>query len=190
MPLITTRANASATGYGAFLAAAASTSFESIATVTVDSSSGASNIEFTSIPSTYKHLQIRGIVRGTGSISYQILRFNGDTGSNYADHGINANGSSVTTFYDVSNNTAGQQDVTATASIFTGIIIDILDYANTNKYKTLRTLSGYDTNGAGNLSFRSGLWMNSNAITSIKLEPNTNNYAQYSQLALYGIKGA
>ena len=164
-------------------------SYESIATVTVGSG-GASNVEFTSIPSTYSHLQIRAILAGTGSISYQILRFNGDTGSNYADHGINGDGSSVTTFSDVSNSTAGQQGAISTANIFTSFIIDILDYQNTNKYKTLRTLSGYDANGSGFLSFRSGLWMNTNAITSIKLQPNTNNFAQYSHFALFGIKGA
>jgi hypothetical protein len=29
------------------------------------------------------------------------------------------------------------------------LYLDILDYANTNKYKTVRSLSGLDTNGAG-----------------------------------------
>ena len=45
-------------------------SYESIATVTVGSG-GSSYIEFTSIPGTYTHLQIRGILRNTGSSSSQ-----------------------------------------------------------------------------------------------------------------------
>jgi hypothetical protein len=69
--------------------------------------------------------------------------------------------------------------------------MDILDYANTNKYKTVRTLSGYDLNNAtyGALRSYSGLWMNTNAITSIKFYADGVNLAQYSQFALYGIKG-
>jgi hypothetical protein len=152
---------------------------------------GASSISFTNIPTTgYAHLQIRATLRGTGDIGYQILRFNSDTGSNYAGHGINTNGSTVSTFADVNNDTAGQQNASGTADIFTAYVIDILDYQNTNKFKTVRTLSGFDTNGAGTLSFRSALWRSTSAITSMSFAPNTNNYAQYSQFALYGIKGA
>jgi hypothetical protein len=59
------------------------TDFESIATTTVGSTSVA-NIEFTSIASTYTHLQLRVFLFGvnataTGSINVQ---FNSDTGSN------------------------------------------------------------------------------------------------------------
>jgi hypothetical protein len=72
------------------------TSYESIATVTVGSG-GAANVEFTSIPATYTHLQVRGIGRSleanTG-VDVQYLRFNSDTGSNYAWHQLVGNGSS------------------------------------------------------------------------------------------------
>jgi hypothetical protein len=43
---------------------------------------------------------------------------------------------------------------------------------------------------AGEAFFMSSLWMSTSAITSIKLYPNTGNWAQYSHFALYGIKGA
>ena len=152
---------------------------------------GASSVSFTNIPTTgYSHLQIRATLRTTGDSGYQILRFNGDTGGNYSGHGINGNGSTVSAFADVNNDTAGQQNASGTADIFTAYVIDILDYQNTNKFKTVRTLSGFDTNGAGTVSFRSASWRNTNAITSLSFAPNTNNYAQYSQFALYGIKGA
>ena len=60
------------------------TSFDSIASATGTGSSG--TITFSSIPQTYKHLQIRGIGRldvVTGGVSTRI-RLNGDTTSNYA----------------------------------------------------------------------------------------------------------
>ena len=69
-------------------------------------------------------------------------------------------------------------------------VMDILDYNNTNKYKTFRILSGYDGNGTGGLQLNSGLWQSSSAITSIKIEPNTSTFQQYSTFSLYGIKRA
>ena len=59
--------------------APSTTSYESIATVTVGSG-GAANVEFTSIPADYTHLQIRGIGRDANSAyrdSIQI-RFNNE----------------------------------------------------------------------------------------------------------------
>jgi hypothetical protein len=70
-------------------------------------------------------------------------------------------------------------------------IIDILDYANTNKYKTTRTLSGGDNNGSGFVQFMSGNWRNTNAVTSIDIfQVDGDTIAEYSQFALYGIKGS
>jgi hypothetical protein len=159
-------------------------------------SGGAASIDFTSIPSTYTHLQIRGIARTTDITSGTqslFLQFNTDTGSNYARHYLNGSGSAAG-----AGGAASQTSVFAgttiragdTANTFAVNVIDILDYANTNKYKTTRSLSGVDTNGAGFVQFMSGLWQNTNAVTSIKLLPNNDNFAQYTQFALYGIKGA
>jgi hypothetical protein len=67
-------------------------------------------------------------------------------------------------------------------------IIDILDYANTNKYKTARSLRGYDANGSGNMSLISGLWMNTAAISNITLTARGGSVDQYTTFALYGIK--
>jgi len=199
MPLITTLANASARGYGGLRAAAApafDSDFESIATVTVGSG-GTTSVSFTSIASTWKHLQIRWIAReNTGSVSTPDenirIRFNSDTGSNYSIHRLNGNGSTV-----YADGYANQSDVVATgfsgngatASIYGGGVIDILDYGNTNIYKTIRSLSGVDQNGSGSVWFNSGNWRDTSAITSIELRESTNGFKQYSQFALYGIKG-
>jgi hypothetical protein len=178
--------------YGSMLAGKTAflpTDFESIATVTVGSG-GSSSIEFTSIPATYTHLQVRFITR-FGSVAVFKTTFNSDNGTNYAWHEIQGNGSSVTAnagssaafMYGAYSN-----GFSATADTFGAGVIDVLDYANANKYKTLRMLSGYDANGSGGLQLNSGLWQSTSAITSIKIAPNTSTFQQYSHFALYGIK--
>jgi hypothetical protein len=77
----------------------------------------------------------------------------------------------------------------STANIFGVGISDILDYANTNKHKTIRSISGHDQNGSGFVFLFSANWRNTNAITSIKLFPAAGSFAQNSTIALYGIKG-
>jgi len=56
------------------------------------------------------------------------------------------------------------------------------------KYNTVRNLGGYDSNGTGEILLTSGLWLNTTAISNIKILPSTTNFAQYSSFALYGIK--
>ncbi len=172
----------------------ATTSYESIATTTVGAG-GSSTITFSSIPSTYKHLQLRMIGRSsrTQNEGYAVVRFNSDTGSNYSYHSLEGNGSSV------SSGGSGSVSYPTLiyfpgalrgASIFGAGVLDVLDYTNTNKAKIIRVLDGYDSNGAGWMTSQSGGWYNTNAITSITItEFNGNNFVEYSQFALYGIKG-
>jgi hypothetical protein len=167
--------------------------------------SGASSVSFTNIPNTYTHLQIRGVSSGTRN-DYRIgeaeITFNSDTGSNYACHDIYADGSGTPTATGLSNRSniriapgtlGGNAGGTA---IFGSIIIDILDYKNTNKFKTLRSLSGVDLNGTyngigGRIGITSGLWQNTNAISSITITPTgAAPFVQHSQFALYGVKSA
>ena len=176
-------------------------SFESIATVSVGAG-GQSSIEFTSIPATYKHLQIRGIAQtnrttyGTDSL---YARFNGDSGTNYADHWIRGDGSvAAAGNYAPSSNLlyiSYGGSGTGVSGVYGVSIIDILDYASTNKYKTTKTRNGTDINGTiagygGFMFLSSGLWMSTSAISSITITPDGNNFNQHSSFALYGIKGA
>jgi hypothetical protein len=174
-------------------AAAAAGDYESIATVTVGSTS-VSSISFTTIGTDWAHLQVRAFFRMTQGNAIG-LRLNSDTGSNYSDHDLSADGSSVYTNAGTSTSYIQLLPVTgttATANIGNVMIIDLLDYDNTNKYKTVRVLSGHDTNGGGAVAFDSGSWRNTNAVTGIELFPVTagRQFAQYSHFALYGIKGA
>ena len=172
----------------------ASTSFESIATITVGSG-GAANVEFTSIPGTYTHLQLRAICRTERTIVGDTIyvTINSDTTkANYARHILYVDGSSATAVGTTSNSDIGTTPgSSANANVFSANVIDILDYANTNKYKTIRYLAGYDNNGSGQVRIGSTLWQSTSAITSIKIDNDSgNDINQYSHFALYGIKSA
>jgi hypothetical protein len=164
--------------------AASTNSYESIATATVGSG-GSAYVEFTSIPSTYKHLQVRMFGFSADST---IISLNGDTtNSNYYHHWLYGNGASAA---------AGATQTrylpivsSASTTIPTAAIIDFLDYANTNKNKTIRSLDGYDANGSGYVSLESELWMNTAAISTIRFTPGTGGWTNYTSIALYGIKG-
>ena len=172
------------------------TSFESIQTVTVGAG-GSASVEFTSIPATYTHLQIRGIARSleanTG-VDVPYVRFNSDSGSNYSYHQLDGNGTGASVVAGTSTTFMRGGFIALNsepADRFGAVIIDILDYANTNKYKTIRSLSGTEYNNTrGAVGLFSGSWRNTNAITAITLQASVANLAQYSQFALYGIKGA
>lgn len=162
-------------------------------------STSAANITFSSIPQTYKHLQIRGLVRSNraGAADDLYMTINSDTGNNYAWHSVHGDASavSVTAQTSVPNIHVMRNNLpssTTTANMFGAFVIDILDYANTSKYKTVRTLMGGDFNNTitGYVGLMSGLWQSTNAITSLTLQEETGaSLVQYSRIALYGIRG-
>ena len=165
------------------------TTYEPIQSVTATGSS--TIISFTSIPQTYKHLQLRilGANNDSGS-SYNYIQFNGDTGNNYAAHQLFGDGSSAqANGFTGINQIYIQRIPGSITNTFGGVVLDILDYALTTKNKTVRMLGGFDANGSGRISLSSGLWLNTNAVTSMTLGTGGTLWLQNSQVALYGIKG-
>jgi hypothetical protein len=184
-------------------AVAAVGDYESIATVTVGAG-GSSSIAFTSIVGTYKHLQIRGILQTNRSgyvVDLTKVQFNSDTGANYSSHNL-FGGYNTTPNVTANANTSSNHmqfnglNSSVSASVFTGVVMDILDYSNTNKYKTVRNLQGYDINGTagtgslgGTIALSSGSWRSTSAVTSISISMIDGTlFNQYSTLALYGVK--
>lgn len=167
---------------------------EPIATVLVGSG-GSSSIIFNDIPQTYKHLQIRAMSLdndtaggGTGNVRCSGF-FNGDENiSNYKNHFLNGNGASATA--GVESDAKWVHSSVRNSWTGPGVsITDILDYANTNKFKTTKALWGWDQNGSGDIRMVSGLWMSTDAVVSIKIVPESGTLKQYSRFSLYGIKG-
>jgi len=177
------------------------TSFESIATATGTGSSR--TITFSSIPSTYKHLQLRWIAKDTFGPgfagAYAIsLQFNSDASNIYSCHRM---------INDPTLSAYAQQNQSAIVNIY-GItltetylnnimgagIIDIHDYSSTTKNKTIKSFTGVNTNSTtvdqtGAASLASGSWRNTNAITSITISSAITAFTTTSQFALYGILG-
>lgn len=186
MPLLTTQ---SAKGYGFGKAAsAAANSYEAIGTAMGTGSSG--TITFSSIPQTYKHLQLRTFTntsRSSGASGSGRLQFNGDTtGSNYWTHYMYSFGLAVGADHNNENyGTFWYGD----SSTFVGSVIDILDYTNTSKRTTAKIHSGYDQNGAGAVGLISLFWNNTAAVNQIVLTADSYNWGSNSRFALYGIKG-
>ncbi len=174
-------------------AAAALNSYESIATALGTGSSG--TITFSTIPSTYKHLQIRYIGRNSATgatLATLRMRVNGYT-SNYPLHRLSGDGATAAAYASTAEvyiqDTMLMATNSAASSIYGAGVIDILDYADTNKYKTVRSLTGTDLNGSGQIIFGSGLYQQTTAISSVTLEANGVNWLTGSHFALYGIKG-
>jgi len=170
-------------------------SYDSIATVTVGAG-GASSVTFNSIPSTYQHLQIRYSARTTaaapGSEGDLVLVYGSPHAANGYSHMLYGNGSTVgalnTGATQYSQYASFTTSSTQTSNSFGAGVVDVLDYTNTNKLKTWRTLGGWDANGSGFVSLASGIHNDTSVITSIGLGVNSgNSFAQYSTFALYGV---
>jgi len=160
-------------------------SYESIATNTLSSSQ--SSITFSSLGS-FKHLQLRSMCFGSNNQENLYIRFNSDSGSNYARHYLLGDGSTASASATAPD-TGGVFSNTSTSTSPYVSVTDILDYADSNKFKTIRALSGRDTNGAGDVTLRSSLWRSTSAVTSITIFAGAGTLSSGSQFALYGIKG-
>ncbi len=185
-------------GWGAFNVP---NSFESIATVTVGSPQA--TISFTSIPSTFKHLQIRSIARSTNAVQFANFieaTFNSDTtsGNYYSVHRIIGRGDGLVIASDNTGVAFSRIAFAAgggtTANTFTPSIIDILDYSSTTKNKTIRAttgITGQSTSTNTEVDFISSLYFPTTitAINRIDFNISGTVFAQYSSFALYGIKG-
>lgn len=168
---------------------------EPIATTLVGSG-GVNSIVFNDIPQNYKHLQVRILSRDNRSgvsVNSVLTVLNGDNGNNYSHHGLYGTGSAAaatgtaSSAYGVLHQEASGS---AAANTFGAAIIDILDYTNTNKYTTMRGLTGYDDNSTGRVALWSSLWINTDAVVSINFTNVTGaTFQQYTRFSLYGIKG-
>lgn len=189
MPLLTTQ---SARGYGftSFIAAGPN-DYESIATFEVTSGTQPF-AEFTAIPTTYKHLQLRVYYKGTQVQNPYVQLGTGgtlDTATNYWWHhfwtsGVGANNSnnaqSNFMYYGYNANSAYPA----------ACIIDLIDYTNTDTFKVMKSLSGSDNVGSsGEVTMFTGHWRNKGVIERIRLTPGGGSWDTTSHFALYGIKG-
>jgi hypothetical protein len=152
---------------------------------------------FINIPQTYRHLQVRVFTRGTGAPAQDLsyLRFNGDFGTTYNSHWMNGNGASTATGFSNGNGFMYLGDNTTSnggtlANVYANQIIDIYDYANTTKFKTVKMIYGFDANGSGNTGLVSGTWRSTAAITQMSGFSAANSAAEFGSIVtVYGVTG-
>lgn len=159
----------------------------------------ATSISFNSIPADFRHLQIRSIARtnfsnASGLLQDIQLRMNSDTSNSYAAHRLATYGGGNQSASDggSSNHIRINEGVAAgdtPSFIYSGCIIDILDYALTTKHKTTRALTGTHNPNEAAIVFQSGAWFNTGAITSLTLASAFGSYVAGSRFSLYGIRG-
>jgi hypothetical protein len=163
--------------------------YELISTTILPSAQASVVFDVSSFASTYKHLQIRGVARSSSAAINLRMRVNGDTGSNYAWHYLEGNGSTVASSGTGSSAFIGLGVVATTANQFSPMVIDIVDsYAAKNK--TIRSFHGAQSGANSWVGLHSGLWNSTSPITSVSLIAGVSDtWTSGSRFSLYGIKG-
>jgi len=165
--------------------------YELIQTQILTSTQSSIVFNVSSFASTYKHLQLRNVLRSSigGPADFTRIRFNDDA-TGYSRHGLQGTGSSVVSFGLTDQ--IGTEDYpgsTAGANQFGATVIDILDCYSTTKNTTVRMLGGV----AGTINFiqlTSGLWIDTSAVSTITLASgNGAGYVAGSRFSIYGIRG-
>lgn len=155
------------------------------------------SVTFSSIPSSYETLQVRGSHRATGASGGQafFIKFNGSTSgySTYSGYGGNTSWNASYTqsqakihIYDATHGTYPDSREYAT------FVMDIIDYANTSKNSTIQCFLGdcllYGTDSR--VTMLAGLWDNTAAVNSITLWPSNGNLTRGSEYTVYGLKSS
>lgn len=153
-----------------------------LATVTLTST--ASSVTFSSIPQTYRDLIL--ILEGKNSAENDVrLQVNNDTGSNYSWLRMLGNGSTTNSTFTIPDTYAAlSRGARPTSTVPVLIYATIIDYAQTNKHKSVLSRANHAVNGTEALSSR---WANTSALTSIKIEVFGGQWASGSTFSLYGI---
>ncbi len=182
-------------------ASAAAGSFDLLETQVLGS--GQASVTFSSLStySTYQHLQLRITTRTNRSGADSdpvVMRFNSDSGANYATHGLIGYNFGATTAVSSNNGTSTNHLFlteampvnSSTANSFGAMVVDILDPYETTKNKTVRTLAGMK-DAWSSVEIRSGVWLNTAALTSLTILPLLGSQlVANSRFSLYGLKAA
>lgn len=179
------------------LAASGSAGAKTLITETVTSGSQAT-VTFSSIPNTYRDLEV--VVRGRGNVSATSvivrIQFNGDTGANYDFAKFDANGGA-------SGGGSGGQSVAQTSADFgyltgntgpsnaaSSTTLVIYDYKGTTFTKNGRSNGNLTTaNSINNQYVTNGFiaWRSTSAITQIDVSLSSSTFVDGSVVSLYGV---
>lgn len=167
---------------------------EAIATTYLEAD--AASVTFSSLGS-YEHLQIRFSLRTVRASDFETvgIRFNSDTGNNYATNRFYGTGTSEAGGPEITTSrayAAGQMP-TATMhprTVYGTGIVDILDYRDANKNTTVQFISAeVGTSDDSYLTTGAGLWDATAAVTSVVLYPANGSagFLRGSEFTVYGL---
>lgn len=166
--------------------------FTLLASSTVGSG-GTNFIDFTSISSSYTDLLLKLSCRvsETGAVQDVGIRFNSDTGSNYAYRELVGTGASVSSGSGsgTNHNTIGNPS-DSTASTFSNVEIYIPNYAGSSqKASSIDAVVENNTaTTAVQMRLHAWKWSGTAAISTIRVyDPAGGNLLEYSSAYLYGI---
>jgi len=170
----------------------ATPTFDLLATEIMTNNS-TSTIEFSSIPTDYKHLHIRARVRFANSANVNDLAFriNNDTGIVYTEHyargaggSISGNSSSETTRGILGSTSAANQD----SGIFGSFVIDIANYRGSNK-KTVKSWNGVTSSSFMRLTQHDTVFDRTSAVSSLQFfAGDSGNFDTNTRISIYGLK--
>jgi len=162
-------------------AGAGAAAYEHIQTLTSNGST--TSFAFTSLPTDYKHIQIRASIK----ITYTPrLSINNDSGTNYVweswygQHFNNwTNQSSVSKSWIQMGESPGNDPG--------DYVIDIYDYNNANKATSVAiTWLGINSDWGG---YVAGAHLTNQAMTSVEIYTSLGSFASGDSVAIYGIRG-
>lgn len=150
--------------------------YEKIASVELTSS--ASSITFSSLPQNYRDL----VVYAEGAYSSATTfnsRLNGDSGTNYQRTFIY-----VIETPNVAASAALSPQFTHSGGMANPLVlINFLDYSQADKYTTVISRAN-DTNLS---DFRSLAWLNTSPVTSIEFSPNAGTFSAGFKISMWGV---
>lgn len=147
--------------------------------------SNTSSITFSNIPQIYTDITlVVNDINSTGSFD-TLVRFNGDSGSNYSRTGLRGNGSTASS-YSQTNTSAINLCSDGSAEYARPAIVNIINYSNTTTNKTVISRANVASQGSNLLA---QLWRNTSAINSITIL-SSSTFASGASFSLYGIKAA
>lgn len=153
-------------------------SYTAIATTTLSSPDAI--VDFSSIPGTYKHLQLVITATNTGGNADLFLRVNDDTGTNYDYVWLSQNSSNAVD--NTANVRMGYYALPETYNRYTSITY-LNNYTSSNN-KTWFTRAA----GAGvGMDFVAATWRNTAAITKLTIRANTSSFGTGSTFTLFGV---
>jgi hypothetical protein len=143
-------------------------------------------VTFSSIPATYRDLILIGNVKASATVDNMNMRLNGDTGSNYSYVIMRGNGSSTFSSSEASQ-TFMRMDLFPSGVTTTGnanYIVQVMDYAQTDKHKTVLNRHNDAAQLVGAIAGRYAI---TTAVSSVSFFINSTTFAAGTTFQLFGV---